>query len=62
MDSRYQKSFKLNIDQVIFAAPMHRTMSALARHFGVNVQFLKYRLMKAHKLELVRRIIKHKES
>lgn len=60
MDSRYQKSFKLNIDQVIFAAPMYRTMSALAKHFGVNVQFLKYRLMKAHKLELVRRIIKHK--
>ena len=60
MDSRYQKSFRLNIDQVIFAAPMYKTMKGLARHFGVNVQFLKYRLMKAHKLELVRRIIKHK--
>jgi len=52
----------VNIDQVIFTAPMCRTMSALARHFGVNVQFLKYRLMKAHKLELVKRIIKHKEN
>lgn len=50
----------MNIDQVIFTAPMYRTLSALARHFGVNVQFLKYRLMKAHRLELVRRIIKQR--
>lgn len=48
----------MNIDQVIFTAPLYKTVKDLARHFGVNVQFLKYRLMKAHKLELVRRIIK----
>lgn len=52
----------MNIDQVIFTAPLYKTMKGLAGHFGVNVQFLKYRLMKAHKLELVRRIIKHKEN
>lgn len=60
MDSRYQKSFKLNIDQVIFAAPMYKTLKGLAKHFGVNVQFLKYQLMKAHRLELVRKIIKQR--
>lgn len=62
MDSRYQKSFKLNIDQVIFTAPLYKTMKGLAKHFGVNVSYLKYQLMKAHKLELVRRIIKQKEN
>lgn len=50
----------MNIDQVIFTAPLYKTMKGLAGHFGVNVQFLKYQLMKAHKLELVRRIIKEK--
>jgi len=50
----------MNIDQVIFTAPMYRTLSALAAHFGVNVSYLKYQLMKAHRLELVRRIIREK--
>ena len=52
----------MSIDQVIFTAPLYKTMKGLAKHFGVNVSYLKYRLMKAHKLELVRRIIKHKEN
>lgn len=50
----------MNIDQVIFTAPLYKTMKGLAKHFGVNVSYLKYQLMKAHKLELVRRIIKEK--
>lgn len=52
----------MSIDQVIFTAPLYKTMKGLAKHFGVNVSYLKYQLMKAHKLELVRRIIKQKEN
>lgn len=51
---------KLNIDQVIFTAPLYKTLKGLAAHFGVNVSYLKYQLMKAHKLELVRKIIKQR--
>lgn len=56
----YKENDKMSIDQVIFTAPLYKTMKGLADHFGVNVSFLKYRLMKAHKLELVRRIIKQR--
>lgn len=52
----------MNIDQVIFTAPLYKTMKGLAGHFGVNVSYLKYQLMKAHRLELVRKIIKQKEN
>ena len=52
----------MNIDQVIFTAPLYKTLKGLADQFGVNVAFLKYRLMKAHRLELVRKIIEQREN
>jgi hypothetical protein len=52
----------LNIDKVIFEAPLHKHMSDLAKHFNVNAMFLRYRLMKARKLMLVKSILKLNNS
>jgi len=49
---------KLDIDQVIYEAPMHKTMASLARKFNAEISMFKYRLMKAHKLMLVKNIIR----
>jgi len=45
------------IDEIIYKASMHKTMAGLAKELGLNVHKLKYILMKAHKLMLVKNII-----
>ena len=52
------REFKLCTDKVIFEAPLCKNMEQLARMFNVNRSLLKYRLMKANKLLLVKNIIR----
>jgi hypothetical protein len=48
---------KLDIDKIIFEAPVEKSFSALARRFGMDVSTMRYRLMKERKLELVKQVI-----
>lgn len=51
----------INIDRVIFQAPLHKSWVSLAREFNISPEMLRYNLCRVHKLMLVKAILKQRK-
>ena len=51
-----------NPDKIIFEAPMHKTMTALAAHFSMTPFMLRYNLGKSRHLSIVDKILKENKK